>query len=39
MCFEPVFMDTDEHQRLLSHDGLALIGQLLAEGCIAWGAP
>jgi hypothetical protein len=37
VCFEPVFMDTEEHQQYLTHDGLALIGQCLAEGCMAWG--
>jgi len=38
VCFEPVFMDTEEHQKYLTHDGLTLIGQVLAEGCAAWGA-
>jgi len=37
VCFEPVFMDTEEHQQYLTHDGLTLIGQCLAEGCMAWG--
>ena len=31
-------MDTEEHQKYLTHDGLTLIGQVLAEGCAAWGA-
>jgi hypothetical protein len=38
ICFEPVFMDRAEHHQYLTHDGLALIGQTLAEGCMAWGA-
>ena len=33
-----VFLDnTAEHQQYLTHDGLTLIGQCLAEGCMAWG--
>ena len=37
VCFEPVFMDTEEHQRYLTTEGLTLIGQCLAEGCMSWG--
>lgn len=36
VCFEPVFIDTDEHQPFLTQDGLTLIGQTLAVGCIEW---
>lgn len=38
ICFEPVFMDRAEHHEYLSHDGLTLIGQALADGCATWGA-
>lgn len=38
ICFEPVFMDRAEHHSYLTPDGLTLIGQALAEGCMAWGA-
>ena len=37
MCFEPVFMDNVDHQALLTDEGLTILGQALAEGCIAWG--
>jgi hypothetical protein len=37
VCFEPVFMDNIEHQALLTPEGLRLLGQILAESCIAWG--
>lgn len=38
VCFEPLFMDNSEHQILLRPEGLLRLGQILAEGCIAWGA-
>jgi len=37
VCFEPVFMDNVEHQALLTPEGLVLLGQILANACIAWG--
>ena len=37
VCFEPLFMDNVEHQKYLDHDGLALLGYILANACIAWG--
>tara|TARA_R110000796_G_scaffold252590_1_gene388284 strand:+ start:1802 stop:2401 length:600 start_codon:yes stop_codon:yes gene_type:complete len=37
VCFEPVFMDNEDHQKYLDQDGLALLGYILANACIDWG--
>ena len=36
LCFEPLFMDHTEHQKLLTEKGLQEIGRALARGCLAW---
>jgi len=37
ICFEPLFMDNPEHQRLIAADGLQWIGTALATGIMRWG--
>lgn len=36
VCFEPFFIDSPAHAQLLTDDGLRLIGQALAVGCMSW---
>ena len=36
ICFEPCFIDTDSHQILLTKEGLARLGKVLADGIHAW---
>lgn len=38
VCFEPCFMDTPEHRRLLTAEGLTRIGEALYRGAVAWAA-
>jgi len=38
VCYEPLFMDNVEHQKLLqTEEGIKAIGIALADGCLAWG--
>jgi N-acetylmuramoyl-L-alanine amidase len=36
VCYEPCFMDRQEHQGLLRPDGLVRLGRALADGIDAW---
>lgn len=37
VCFEPLFIDNEEHQKLLTPEGLAWIGMALSRGILRWG--
>ena len=36
LCFEPCFVDNDDHKQLLEPEGLVRIGRALAEGIHNW---
>ena len=36
VCFEPLFIDNEQHQQHLEPDSMHKIGQALAAGCLAW---
>lgn len=38
VCYEPLFMDNVDHQQILNdEDGIRMLGEALAKGCLAWG--
>lgn len=36
VCFEPLFIDCARHEALMRPEGLVLVGQALATGCMTW---